>query len=288
MITEVELRLRKRQLLEREVEITDIAGLPDRIQKRIHDGYLLGDFQFCPDENSPHFLKEGVFACYKPVNSVNHLPHQTATRSLNAEAWNQLLIKAHSKKTEAWQGYKTYYQHTNGQTYWSDLAQFNHYNPGYEDMIEAALPDLAKGSLMISEVYVPRHTLEDFMTANAEDFKAHGTNAIYGTIRFIKKDDVTFLPWAREDYACIVVNIRVTHTAEGIEKAKGEFRRLIDRALDRGGSFFLTYHRWASKEQMLKAYPQFPKFLQLKKKYDAKERFQSEWYRHWKTVFEMR
>ena len=60
---------------------------------------------------------------------------------------------------------------------------------------------------------------------------------------------------------------------------------VIDRALERGGSFFLTYHRWAAKEQMLTAYPQFPKFLELKRKFDPEERFQSEWYRHWRRVF---
>jgi FAD/FMN-containing dehydrogenase len=60
---------------------------------------------------------------------------------------------------------------------------------------------------------------------------------------------------------------------------------LIDLALDRGGSYFLTYHRWARKDQVLKAYPQFPEFLRLKKKYDPDERFQSEWYRHYRKMF---
>ena len=37
--------------------------------------------------------------------------------------------------------------------------------------------------------------------------------------------------------------------------------------------------------QVLKAYPQFPRFLELKRKYDPNERFQSEWYRHYKRMF---
>ena len=36
---------------------------------------------------------------------------------------------------------------------------------------------------------------------------------------------------------------------------------------------------------MLKAYPQFPRFLKMKLKHDPTERFQSEWYRHWRDVF---
>jgi len=31
--------------------------------------------------------------------------------------------------------------------------------------------------------------------------------------------------------------------------------------------------------------PQFVDFLRLKKKYDPQERFQSEWYRHYKKMF---
>ena len=63
------------------------------------------------------------------------------------------------------------------------------------------------------------------------------------------------------------------------------FRRLIDMAARRNGTYYLTYHRYARREQVLACYPQFPQFLQLKRKYDPSERFQSDWYRHYKTIF---
>jgi hypothetical protein len=40
----------------------------------------------------------------------------------------------------------------------------------------------------------------------------------------------------------------VFHTRDGIEKAKRDFRALIDVALPYGGSFYLTYHRDAVQE----------------------------------------
>lgn len=286
VITEVELRLIPRQKLERVAEVTQIQGITERVEQRIRDGFLLGDFQFCPDEKSEHFLKEGVFSCYRPVTpsaAGTAATPPTTQLALKPEAWRNLIVKAHVNKAEAWRDYTTYYQKTNGQHYWIDRAQFNHYDTDYEERMQAATKDVEPGSLMILEVYVPRPMLEDFMASNAADFRQHGTNVIYGTVRFIKRDGETFLPWAKEDYACMVFNLRVRHTPEGVEKARGEFRRLIDRALQRGGNFFLTYHRWATKEQMLKGYPQFPQFLELKLKYDPEERFQSEWYRHWKA-----
>jgi hypothetical protein len=63
------------------------------------------------------------------------------------------------------------------------------------------------------------------------------------------------------------------------------FRALIDLAIARGGSYYLTYHRFATREQVTKCHPQFASFLALKKKYDPDERFQSDWYRHYRALF---
>ena len=60
---------------------------------------------------------------------------------------------------------------------------------------------------------------------------------------------------------------------------------MTDLVLDMDGSYFLTYHRWATKEQVLRAYPQFPEFIRRKLSYDPDERFQSEWYRHYRKMF---
>ncbi len=282
VITEVELRLIPRQRLERVVEIAALDGIMRRVDQRARDGFLFGDFQFCPDETSDAFLREGVFSCYRPLADAAHSEDPAVT--LNAQAWRGLIISAHAEKPTAWAGYKTHYQRTNGQHYWHDRAQFSHYDADYGERIHAALPALPPGSLMISEVYVPRDRLEDFMAACAEDARRHATNIIYGTVRFIEQDKETFLPWARQSYACIVFNLRVTHTPEGRRDAEAAFRRLIDLALDRDGSFFLTYHRWATREQMLRAYPQFPQFLHHKLRHDPGELFQSEWYRHWRSM----
>lgn len=108
---------------------------------------------------------------------------------------------------------------------------------------------------------------------------------IYGTIRSIMKDSTSFLPWAREDFACIIFNLRTRHDDAGIERTRRTAQALIDAASDLGGSFYLTYHRWATREQMLRCYPQFPEFLRLKRQYDPCGVFQSDWYRHWQREF---
>jgi FAD/FMN-containing dehydrogenase len=105
-------------------------------------------------------------------------------------------------------------------------------------------------------------------------------NVVYGTVRLIEKDDESFLAWAREPWACVIFNLHVEHTAAGIDRAADAFRTLIDLGASRGGSYYLTYHRWARRDQVERCYPQMREFLALKRQYDPNGRFQSTWYHH--------
>jgi hypothetical protein len=138
---------------------------------------------------------------------------------------------------------------------------------------------------MITEAYVTKDNFVPFMAKVRQDHIDHQVDMTYGTIRFIEKDNDTFLAWAREPSVCIVCNLHVLHTDEGIIKAVEDFRRIIDRAIEFGGRYYLTYHRWATQKQVEACYPRFVDFLRLKKKYDPQERFQSDWYRHYKSMF---
>jgi hypothetical protein len=75
------------------------------------------------------------------------------------------------------------------------------------------------------------------------------------------------------------MNLHVEHTPEGVARAACAFRALIDCALARGGSYYLTYHRWATRPQLLAAHPRIREFLARKSAYDPEERFQSDFYR---------
>jgi FAD/FMN-containing dehydrogenase len=224
----------------------------------------------------------GVFSAYQPVPADTPMPADQ--QSLSPAAWRQLFALAHLDKARAFDTYRDYYLGTNGQLYWSDTHQLSYYDADFDAELKRLAPDYPPGSLMITELYVPMSKLVAFMDSLARDIRKHDANLIYGTIRLIRRDEETFLAWAREDFACIVMNLRVEHSDAGLQRAAVEFQRLIDLALGQDGSYFLTYHRWARKDQVLKAYPQFPEFLKLKRRYDPAERFQSEWYRHYRAM----
>jgi len=194
-------------------------------------------------------------------------------------------VLAHINKSEAFQRYAAYYLSTNGQVYWSDTQQLGYYVGGYHAALDRALHE-PESTEIITEVYVPRPQLAAFMLELADDFRRHDVNVIYGTVRLIERDDESFLAWAKQPYACIVFNLHMVHSPEGIEKTADAMRRTIDYAAARGGSFYLTYHRFATARQLEGCYPRFRSFLDLKRRYDPGEVFVSDWYRHSKRMMQ--
>jgi FAD/FMN-containing dehydrogenase len=281
LIDTVTLRLVPRQKLRRVVEVIRATDLPRRFEERIAETFLYGDFQFSVDEKSPDFLQRGVFSCYKPINE--HEPI-VAKKELRDDDWLELLRLAYTDREKAFKRYCDYYLSTNGQTYWSDTNQLSAYLPNYAQKIRDQIGG-EESSLIITEIYVPRANLPDFLARAAELLRSNRTIVIYGTVRLIEKDNESFLAWAKQPYACIIFNLLTFHTPDGIEASGRSFLGLIDLAIARGGSYYLTYHKFAKQEQVLACYPQFEEFLEQKRKYDPAERFQSDWYRHYRKLF---
>lgn len=283
IVASVKLRLAPRKKLVRVVELIETSELMQAFERRISDGFLYGDFQFVTDESADDFLRRGIFSCYRPV--ADRTPLAESHRELSAQDWSELCYLAHTNRKQAFELYAAHYLSTSGQIYWSDTHQLSVYLDDYHRALDHRLNRAARGSEMITEAYVPRAALPAFMETAREDFRRHEVELIYGTVRLIRRDDESFLAWARDSFACVVFNLHVTHTEAGIEKARRDFRRLIERAIQFGGNYYLTYHRHATRRQVEACYPQFAQFLRLKRKYDPAERFQSDWYHHYRTMF---
>jgi FAD/FMN-containing dehydrogenase len=283
VVTSVTLRLAPRHKLERVVEVIDADTLPAAFARRIAEGYEFGDFQYATDPTSDDYLRTGVFSCYRPVDDATPMP--PVTRELSLEDWNRLLYLSHADKRRAFEQYAAYYRSTSGQRYWSDTHQLGVYVDNYHAALDRQLGSPARGTEMITEIYVPRPALPRFLADVREDFRRGRVEVIYGTVRLIERDTETLLAWAREPWACIIFNLHVTHTQAGITAATEAFRRLIDHGLRYGGSYYLTYHRWATRPQVERAHPRFVEFLREKRRWDPAERFQSDWYRHYKQMF---
>lgn len=284
VIASATLRLGRRRKMQRLVKVIRLEELVPAVEQRIAEGCLYGDFQFAIDASSDDFLRKGVFSCYQPIDDDAVIPERQ--RRLRREDWMQLLYLAHEDKTRAFDLYSSYYLTTHGQRYWSDAHQLSDYLDDYHRDLDHRLRCSGKGTEMITEVYVPRHRLVSFIEDARGDLRDARANVVYGTIRFIERDDESFLAWARDRYACIVLNLHTEHTRTALQRTADNFRRLIERAIDHGGSYYLTYHRWATGAQVQRCHPRFEEFLRLKRAYDPEGRFQSEWYRHYEALFD--
>ena len=269
IIASVRLRLTPKRPVERHVEIRSVDGLMA--------------FQFAIDDASDEFLRTGILSCYRSLPDQTPVPPQ---QKVLAEAeWGRLIGLAHRDKRRAFEAYADHYLATDGQIYWSDTHQLSYYLDDYHAGLDDVGGAAHKASEMITEIYVPRASLERFLRDTRLALRRHGDNLIYGTVRLVERDPESYLAWARQPWACIVFNLHVEHTPEGRARAAASFQRLIDLGIRYGGSYYLTYHRWARRDQVDTCYPRFRSFLELKRRFDTGELFQSDWYRHYTRMF---
>jgi FAD/FMN-containing dehydrogenase len=281
VIASVRLKLMPRIKLERHVEEHAIDDVAAKIEKETSEGALYGDFQYSVDPQSPDFIKRGILTFYKPASSAVPI---TDAGEMDDAQFSKLLTLVHTAPGDAFRAYSKAALATSGQIVWSDLHQYSAYPRFYHHQIDQLSPKYA-GTDPLAEVYVPRAELSDFISAARAELLKQNAEMVYGTIRFIRKDDVSFLPWAKQDYACVIFTLHMPSGSAGHEKTIATFRNLIGLALQQKGCFYLTYQRAATRQQIETAYPQFSQFLALKKKYDPGELFQSDWYRAYKGMF---
>jgi FAD/FMN-containing dehydrogenase len=282
IVARVDLRLRPRVKVRRVVVLGETVNIAERFEERIRDGYLYGDYQFATDAARDSFLGRGVFSCYAPVPTETPLTERP-TR-FNPEDWARLTFYSHKYKRRAFEVYSTRYLRTSEQVYWADSQLSAAYVDDYHADLSRALGAKTPGTEMITEIYVPRDRLAPFLWEARDLLREVKANVIYGTVRMIEPDSETFLAWARERFACVIFNLHVDHTPAALERAAATFRGLIDLGLSQGGSYYLTYHRWARRDQLERAYPQMRAFLAKKLEWDPQEVFQSTWYRHHRSL----
>ena len=278
VVARMQLLLRPRVKVRRVVELGETSSIIEQFEERIRDGYLYGDYQFTTDAGRDSFLRRGIFSTYQPVDPAT--PLTVNPTRFNPEDWARLTMFAHRYKRRAFEVYSRRYLATSGQIYWADSQLSAAYVDNYHADVDRALKARVAATEMITEIYVTRTRLAAFMEAAREALRGRHANVVYGTVRMIERDDETMLAWAQDRYACVIFNIHIEHVPARVDAAADVFRDLIDLGLAHGGRYYLTYHRWARRDQVERAYPQMRAFLARKRVHDPEERFMSTWYRH--------
>jgi len=275
LTTAVTLRLAERVPVRRKVELRTTDGLMDTLRERAAQGFRFGDLQFDIDPTSDGFLRRGVLSCYEPVADGRRA--SAVLHTLDAAQWRELAYLAHTDKRRAFELYAAHYMRSDGQVYGSDTHQLATYVAGYHEAIDTRLGATCRGTEVITELYAPRAAFEPFLVDLRAALRRTRADVVYGTIRVIERDEDAFLAWAREPWACVVLNLHVDHTPDGLARARRQFRAALDAALAHQGSFYLPYHAWATAEQLRAGHPRLEEFLARKATLDPRDTLRSDW-----------
>src|SRR3984957_3664407 len=283
IITAVGLRLVPRRKGRRHVEGRTTGGVIALIEGRTAAGAPYGYFQYSIDETSADFLRTGILTTYENVSP--EMPLGTESTDIDAKLLTALIEIAHRDRGSAYRRYAKLELSKDGNVEWSDLHQLSTYPAGYHPEIEKRLGADYVGADLILEVYVPRTELIPLLEDARRILLTSGMPLIYETVRFLEQDKDSYLAWAKKRYACVIFSPHSSGETQALRKTGEVCRQLIRAANKRGGSFYLTYNRFATRDELASAYPQFQDFLGLKKQYDPRETFQSDWYRYYKGLY---
>lgn len=128
---------------------------------------------------------------------------------------------------------------------------------------------------VLQEFFIPVDSYEEYMmdlkkllpsNDKNQDFKVHNI-----TVRHAAEDKITSLPYAKEDMLGLVILLQHGLAEKEIAEAKELIQEWTDLTLKHGGSYYLPYYPYQTKEQFTQSYPEWKDVQQQKKSRDPNE-----------------
>jgi len=141
-------------------------------------------------------------------------------------------------------------------------------------------PLYGKNKDILHEYFVPKKELPHFLDSLRRNVLDYDMNILNVTIRDVRKDNISTLTYAKEDMFAFVCLFSQKQEFADEAKMKEFTEKVIDDVLMLKGSFYLPYRLHYSQEQLSKAYPEIEDWINLKRKWDPEQIFDSEFYQH--------
>jgi FAD/FMN-containing dehydrogenase len=146
----------------------------------------------------------------------------------------------------------------------------------YDDM--AYLKNRLRDTDILQEYFVSYDRMPEFVDGLRETVQRNHANLLNVTIRTVHKDTITALPYARDDMFGFVLYFNVLFNDRDNEILRRTTIDLIDVAERTGGTYYLPYQLFYSKERLRRAYPEIEDFFAAKKKFDPYGLFSNKFY----------
>jgi hypothetical protein len=137
----------------------------------------------------------------------------------------------------------------------------------------------SKDTDIIQEYYVPVESFIPFMDRFRAILLEGDMNVLSSTVRYAKPNATPTLAYAPvKDVFAIIQMSNVGLSEEAQAHAADVTRRLVDAAIEHGGTYYLTYQLYPTPEQLHRAYPNAGRAFERKRFYDPGELFSSQFY----------
>lgn len=128
---------------------------------------------------------------------------------------------------------------------------------------------------ILQEYFIPKNTAPKFLAALKKHIINFDMNILNITIREIRKDNISLLPYTREDMFGLVCLFSQNQSLSDETKMVRFTQSMIDDTLKLNGTFYLPYRLHYRQDQILKAYPSLLNWIKVKEKWDKNQLFDS-------------
>ncbi|NQY42079.1 MAG: hypothetical protein HRT87_01880 [Legionellales bacterium] len=137
---------------------------------------------------------------------------------------------------------------------------------------------------ILHEYFIPKNNIKEFLSKFKNLILQHKTNILNITIRDLKPDSISLLPYATTDMFAAVC-LFSQHQNQNEEIAMKKFTEdTIDIVNELGGTFYLPYRLHYGKKQVVNSYPNILNWIENKNRFDPKQIFDSQFYTYIKAL----
>lgn len=153
--------------------------------------------------------------------------------------------------------------------------------------INAMFNNSRHDSEWLQEFFIPGKELSAYLKELGALLTKYQVCLINASVRFVKQDTNSLLGYNQEgDRFAVVLCFNQPLDEREIDHTKEWVRHAIDLTLEHGGTYYLPYQHFATKQQFRKAYPKFQKFTSKKMEVDTNKVFSSQFYQKHQADFE--
>jgi decaprenylphospho-beta-D-ribofuranose 2-oxidase len=272
VVVEIELQLEQDEWLEKSVVALPVKEFPAWLSRHVLSGPRVR-LHFARPSIGPADLLERVVAVNYSAAADDRLPR--APLAAEAHVGRNKTFMALSRKSDAGKALRWYLQEAivdrPGAT--QRLSRNNAMRPEVR-FLDYRSP---RDTDILQEYFVPLSAFVPFMARLRRTVRGRRINLLSATVRSLKRDQVTVLPYAPArdtgDMIAIVLYANIPRSESGMRAAAQWTREIVDVALSLDGTYYLPYQGWPTREQFAQAYPRAADFLAVKREYDPDGRF---------------